>query len=75
MNTNISTPPASTILSPRFERDYTRVILRVPAVYPLLRFVGLPSAPNVGLQLLLPRPNPRLVMLLGNAQLTTKKLI
>lgn len=36
-------------------------------MYPLLRFVGLPSAPNVGLQLLLPRPNPRCVMLLGNA--------
>ncbi len=40
------------------ERNYTRTLFRVPAVYPSLRFRSLPSATNIGLQLLLTRTNP-----------------
>jgi len=46
--------------------DYGCAFSRVPAVYPLLRFVSLPSAPNIGFQLLLTRPNPRCIVLLGD---------
>jgi hypothetical protein len=45
----------------------TRVVLLVPAAYLLLRFVGLPSAPNLGLPFFLSCPDPGWVMPLGNA--------